>query len=272
MTNLLKIKNPLATSTQDTLTGALSGGVLGASGAYLQKGIRANYLEKSKPEFGVTQKEIANLRQAGKQYYNDYLNELKLKTKNGDIINFPNSQAGEIGLHNYKMIPQLPNQIKNANNIIKSNDKIRSDALDFEKIYNTYNNKNYEYLIRNNSNNTGKDFYQIKEVGSNPAYSHQNRALESEPNTILHNNSSKVNPIEEQSEQIFTREQIKNMSTDEFLKNEKAIMKQMKEKGIPTNRELEQKRTRTKSNSASAKSSGKGRWVTINGNHVFIED
>ena len=59
------------------------------------------------------------------------------------------------------------------------------------------------------------------------------------------------------------------MSNDEFLQNEKAIMKQMKEKGIPTNRELEQKR---KQNSSATKSSSKGRWVTINGNHVFIED
>ena len=60
------------------------------------------------------------------------------------------------------------------------------------------------------------------------------------------------------------------MTSEEFLKNEKAIMKQMKEKGIPTNRELEQKRNQTKS--STAKSTGKGRWVTINGNHVFIED
>ncbi len=42
------------------------------------------------------------------------------------------------------------------------------------------------------------------------------------------------------------------------------------QKGIPTNRELEQKRNQTKS--STAKSTGKGRWVTINGNHVFIED
>jgi len=31
--------------------------------------------------------------------------------------------------------------------------------------------------MRKNSNNTGNDFYQIKEVGSNPAYSNQARAL-----------------------------------------------------------------------------------------------
>jgi len=267
---MLENKNPITTSIQDSLIGGLSGGALGAGGAYLQKGIRANYLEKSKPELGIIPKEAADLRRAGKQYYNDYLHELKIKTGNGNIINFPNSQAGEIGLHNYKMIPHLPNQIKNANNIVKSNDKTRSDALDFEKMYNTHNNKNYEYLIRNNSNNAGKDFYQIKEVGPNPAYSHQNRALELEPNPIIHNNSSKINSPNGQLEQIFTREQIKNMTSEEFLKNEKAIMKQMKEKGIPTNSELEQKRKQTKS--STAKSTGKGRWVTINGNHVFIED
>ena len=90
------------------------------------------------------------------------------------------------------------------------------------------------------------------------------------PNNIIHNNSSEFNPTNGQSEQIFTREQIKNMSTDEFLQNEKAIMKRMKEKGIPTNKELKQKQKQA--NSSTAKSSAKGRWVTINGNHVFIED
>ena len=62
------------------------------------------------------------------------------------------------------------------------------------------------------------------------------------------------------------------MPTDEFLKNEKAIMKQMKEKGIPTKKELNEKKSKIKAISSTTKNSDKGRWVTINGNHVFIEE
>ena len=68
----------------------------------------------------------------------------------------------------------------------------------------------------------------------------------------------------------FTREDIAKMSTQDFQKNEKQIMKQLSEKGIPT-----KSQTGGKSGSgqkSGSSSSGKGHWVTINGNHVFIED
>jgi len=130
-----------------------------------------------------------------------------------------------------------------------------------------YNPQNFNTHIQKNIPN-------VDNRTTSPAYTRdsleQLSTSTKSPNTIIHNNSSKFNPTNGQSEQIFTREQIKNMSTDEFLRNEKAIMKQMKEKGIPTNKELEQKRKQT--NFSTAKSSAKGRWVTINGNHVFIED
>ena len=60
------------------------------------------------------------------------------------------------------------------------------------------------------------------------------------------------------------------MSLKEFSQNESAIMQQLKEKGIPTNREVEQS-SKTKQ-LTKTKTSAKGHWVTINGNHVFIED
>lgn len=309
---MMENKNPIVTAAQDAAAGAILGGTLGAGGAYLQKGILGKKLENSNPEKGINRNEMNTLRKEGKQYFNDYLNELQIKTNNGDIINFPNSQAGEIALHNYKMIPKLPEQIKTAKNHIQSNDKPeRLDADGFQKMYNTYNGKNYEYIIRNNSNKTGNDFYQIKEVGSNPAYSNQNRALELEPNTIIPNNIREFNPPFSQRDissmtkeefthyepvimdemahgkiimdgenswskkvepmnlngNIFTREQIGKMSSDEYRKNEAAIMKQWKEKGIPTNKELEN--ARSKQNS---KPNTSGHWVTINSKHVFMED
>ena len=68
---------------------------------------------------------------------------------------------------------------------------------------------------------------------------------------------------------IYTREEIGKMSTDEFAKHEKAIMKQMKEKGIPTKRELEEHQRKTLNKNSSSNNTD-GRWVTINGNHVLI--
>jgi len=60
---------------------------------------------------------------------------------------------------------------------------------------------------------------------------------------------------------IYTREDIDKMTKKEFKNKEKAIMKQMSEKGVPSKAE------------ANAKvESGDGHWVTINGNHVFIEN
>ena len=66
---MLENKNPFTTSIQDALIGGLAGGALGTGGAYLQKGIKAKYLEKSTPELGVTPQKASSLRQAVKLYY-----------------------------------------------------------------------------------------------------------------------------------------------------------------------------------------------------------
>ena len=64
------------------------------------------------------------------------------------------------------------------------------------------------------------------------------------------------------------------MTPDEFAQNEKAIMQQMKEQGIPTKAQADAK---TKSSSgrsskpSGGSSSGDGNWVTINGNHVLLD-
>ncbi len=64
---------------------------------------------------------------------------------------------------------------------------------------------------------------------------------------------------------LYTREDIANMSTEEFTKHEKAIRTQMNKIGIPSKRELPQN---TKTYSSDPKN---GKWVTINGNHIFID-
>ena len=77
---------------------------------------------------------------------------------------------------------------------------------------------------------------------------------------------------------VFTREDIDKMSTTEYSKNEKDILAQMNSIGIPSKRDVSPK-TKTygsqkerNSNSSNSSSSGNGKWVTINGNHVFIEN
>ena len=84
-----------------------------------------------------------------------------------------------------------------------------------------------------------------------------------------------------QYKKFFTREDIASMSSDEFTKNEGAIMEQMRTYGIPDRRQSaqnsQQKESSEKSSSKSASSknsgsSSEGKWVTINGNHVLIKD
>ncbi len=86
------------------------------------------------------------------------------------------------------------------------------------------------------------------------------------------NYSNYKNPILEHKE-IFTREDIAKMSTKEYSKNEKAIMFQMKDIGIPFKNELPQNTiTHAKrKNILQSNNSSNGKWVTINGNHVLID-
>lgn len=67
----------------------------------------------------------------------------------------------------------------------------------------------------------------------------------------------------------YTREQIGNMTSEEFAQNEKAIMDQWGKIGIPSERDLPKEKSKNSSNKSD--SSG-GKWVTINGNHVLIKD
>ena len=81
--------------------------------------------------------------------------------------------------------------------------------------------------------------------------------------------------FDKDGQRIFTREEIGKMSSEEFEQNEKAIMKQMKESGVPTKAEAEAKiksNPSSSSKASSSSSSGDGNWVTINGHHVLMED
>lgn len=81
--------------------------------------------------------------------------------------------------------------------------------------------------------------------------------------------------IDKDGNRIFTREDISKMTPEEYRENEPVIMQQMKEQGIPTKAQADAK---TKSNSGSGTksnaslSSSDGNWVTINGNHVLLDN
>ncbi|MCM1339184.1 MAG: hypothetical protein NC191_05895, partial [Muribaculaceae bacterium] len=75
-------------------------------------------------------------------------------------------------------------------------------------------------------------------------------------------------------ERVFTREDLDKMTTGEYTKHEGEIMAQLKSIGIPSKNEVS-KNTTTYTDSKSRQTSGNGNnnghWVTINGNHVFLE-
>ena len=73
---------------------------------------------------------------------------------------------------------------------------------------------------------------------------------------------------------IFTKEDLDKMPPGDFTKHEKAIWMQLNKIGIPGKNEVPQN-TKTYSSQKSQKTysnTKNGKWVTINGSHVFIED
>ena len=276
MTDLLRIcagrgilenKNPITTSIQDALTGGLSGGALGVGGANIVRNIKSQQLKNYNniDELGEVLRKQYN--KDSRKFYQDYIQDIKM-TKNGEF-DFTKRGIQEQLRWNPKQTQKYPELIKDIKQAKRLPDEpnMKPEQKPDVSHYEVYRGKNGDHYIE--VSQSGKKRYYITKESSSGSDRTTSSGTTRSPNAIIHNNSSKFNPPNGQSEQIFTREQIKNMSNDEFLQNEKAIMKQMKEKGIPTNRELEQKR---KQNSSATKSSSKGRWVTINGNHVFIED
>ena len=178
-------ENPVATGVQDALAGGIAGGALGAAAGNIEKAVRGNRLVNFDVHNSMTKDEIGELKHLGKDYYKDYLEQTQITNNLVGNINFPSRQYGEIRPHNYPNIPYLPEQIKNSKISVYSNDKPnRTDAEYFNKLYNTLNDKNYEYIIRKNKNKPDNDFYQIKHVDSDLAYPDQTQIHKIEPDNI----------------------------------------------------------------------------------------
>ena len=82
---------------------------------------------------------------------------------------------------------------------------------------------------------------------------------------------SYTNPITNKNI-IYTREDIDSMSDDEYIKHEQAIYKQMNTIGIPFKSDLSSNILTFSKSKSYNNDDEDGHWVTINGNHVFIED
>ena len=213
---LIEDKNPLVTAAQDAVGGGIAGGALGAAGGAVEKAVRGHELTNFNINNNMSKNEMNDLKKQGKRYYKDYLEQTQINNNLVGKINFPNRQYGEIKLHNYPNIPYLPSQIKNSKISIYSNDKPnRTDAEYFNKLYNTKNEKNYEYVIRKNKNKPDNDFYQIKHVDPNLAYPDQTQIHKIEPNNINNDiiNIDKVSLYDDQVHKTIPNNIITNNSS-----------------------------------------------------------
>lgn len=141
----------------------------------------------------------------------------------------------------------------------QSYDKIVAKDPNQKEFYNGWNNR-----VNNLKNYLNKTDFKLYSDNS------QNAALKT---------GVEVN-VDENGNRFFTCEEIGKMSPEEFEQNEKAIMKQMKEQGIPTKAQADAK-VKASSNSglkssSNSKASGvssysDGNWTTINGNHVLLD-
>ncbi len=162
-----------------------------------------------------------------------------------------------------------------------------------------YGNANDPVFIKNIDNQFGRTFV-VNDYLDNKGYVHKSNGLNLNVSLDKHDidnmgnisNAKEYIPLLNQSaslkgsvsyndfspERIITREEIKKMTPEEFAKNEKYIKQQLKEGKIMSEAEVKDKSkkeggaSKVKSSGSSGNGGGDGHWVTINGNHVLIEN
>ena len=128
-----------------------------------------------KPFDQMTEQEIAAYRQLGNSFYKNNLNG---RTAENNMlhkptpVNFPNARAGESDFQYMEQYPLLRRNIQEAkeNTFLpphvkidkNGNEYIRPDANGFNNLKVNWKGKLYDYQIKENSNNSGNDFYNIK--------------------------------------------------------------------------------------------------------------
>lgn len=233
------------------------------------------------------------------------------------------------------IFPDLVEHLKNAD-FFETNQLYKARKDSSTKQFHVLKDKNNKYYIAEDKQGN-KKFYLAKSttadqgtpsrvegtssggsaLGSSPAYSHQKRAHELEPNNIIPNSADDFNlaqpaipPLilsqleifkdeaptamfnlgiemnvyaegnkilwKQEPDKIFTREEIGKMSIEEYTKNERAIFAQLQNIGIPEGKNEPQnseRKTKTPSKSKGTAEIPPGKhWVTINGNHVLLDN
>lgn len=215
------------------------------------------------------------------QIKNDFPNQNIILTGHslgGSLAQIVGSETGE------KTVTFEAYGIKNA---------LDPDAKFSDNITN-YGNANDPVFMANVDNQIGKTFvtngyesnegYVDKKLGFNNKVSldyHKldnigdiSKAVEYDKYSKLGNTVLKGS-VEYNDTKQFTREDIANMTPEEYQKNEPAIMAQMKESGIPTKAQTDIKTKSSPSNSSKTNknsSSNDGNWITINGHHVLLDN
>lgn len=265
---MLENKNPFLTSAEDMFIDSILGGATGALGANAIRAHKANQLRNYGNVDNLDAVSRKNYFDNAKNFYKDYIQERQIY-KNGQI-DFSRRGLQEQLRWNPNQVANFPELITDIKNAERLPNVLNLKPLEKPEVshYEVYNGKKGEHYVE--VLNSGKKRYYITKDTPRSSDHTTNMGTPRSPIDIINDNPETFNPPLGYDEKIFTREQIDQMSLEEFSKNESAIMKQLKEKGIPTNRELEQS-SNTKQ-ATKTKATGKGHWVTINGNHVFIED
>lgn len=218
--------------------------------------------------------------------FHEIQGNLKMGQSKGEynMDNWNNEQGREIAkeiIQQYGPLATIPSQ--KINDIIA--EKVITRMKSGKLILSPNDNRKYKDYKKLNFQNQPTGFaanitenqhiFTPQEIGkmSNQEFS-QNEAviMEQLRNGQIKNQTPKLeyenykNP-ESGNKKVFTREDIENMTADEYSKYEKEIMAQVKSIGIPYKKDLPHN---SKTNYSSNPKDGK--WVTINGNHVFIED
>lgn len=177
-------------------------------------------------------------------------------------------------MYNNKFLLNVQNYIENGKLIVDLNDKRHYGGF-FEKVLNTSD------LIDDESYSTGfaASIFTPEQIGKMSMEEYmKNEAEILEPydkglirkETPVVDLSEFTNPISGKK-RIFTREDIDKMPIEEFNKYQKEIFAQAKYVGVPFKGEISNN-VNTYTKEKQYYSSQNGRWVTIEGNHVFIEN
>lgn len=225
--SLEKETNPLTSIMNSAISGGVTGGITSGISANITKYAQEGKLKPNKLFENITQNELSQYRQQAREYYNNYLKDIKINNKDIGTINLGKKGEREVtakAIHNAQYFPELKQQLQNAKFIKTTNDHTRKDTfkgfhhLESELQTNQNIKKYFDYEIGVKPNNE-LEYYITKDItssragnkipvttGKSPsldsAYPIQTRALEPKSNNIIKDSIQNFNPPLWQVEQM----------------------------------------------------------------------